>query len=129
MEGDALVGALSGEALIRIDIDGDKARRPITGRWENASARSTRGQTAASICSKTKGRLMRLDQDDGCRGYRRKSRVSGQPAQRGTKGGGDIVISYHADRKAAEVVARVRDEGRHRIAVNVTSAEAVSSPC
>jgi glucose 1-dehydrogenase len=39
-------------------------------------------------------------------------------AARLAKGGGDIVISYHADRRAAEeVVARVRDEGRHGIAV------------
>ena len=46
-KGDALIGALSGEALVRVDIDGDQcAQGRSMGRWAHASAQSTRGRTA-----------------------------------------------------------------------------------
>ena len=60
-KGDALIGALSGEALIRVDIDGDKARK--ADQWADGRAHprgrpgparrglSARGRTRAGGCS------------------------------------------------------------------------------
>ena len=52
-KGDALFGALSGEALIRVDIDGDKARKadqwPMGARIREVD----QGPRGESICSRT----------------------------------------------------------------------------
>ena len=63
-KGDALVGALSGEALIRIDIDGDKARK--AERWlMNARIRAVDQGPDGSVYliedGESGGRLLRLD--------------------------------------------------------------------
>ena len=63
-KGDALVGALSGEALIRIDIDGDKARK--TDHWPmNARIRAIDEGPDGSVYlledGESGGRLLRLD--------------------------------------------------------------------
>ena len=63
-KGDALVGALSGEALIRIDIDGDKARK--ADHWPmNARIRAIDEGPEGSIYllqdGNSGGRLLRLD--------------------------------------------------------------------
>ena len=63
-KGDALVGALSGEALIRVDIDGDKARK--AEHWPmNARIRAIDEGPDGSIYlledGRSGGRLLRLD--------------------------------------------------------------------
>ena len=63
-KGDALVGALSGEALIRIDVDGDKARK--AEEWPmNARIRAIDQGPDGSIYlledGESGGRLLRLD--------------------------------------------------------------------
>ncbi len=63
-KGDALVGALSGEALIRIDIDGDRARK--AEQWPmNARIRAVDQGPDGSIYlledGQSGGRLLRLD--------------------------------------------------------------------
>lgn len=63
-KGDALVGALSGEALIRIDIDGDKARK--AEHWPmNARIRAIDQGPDGSVYlledGESGGRLLRLD--------------------------------------------------------------------
>lgn len=60
-KGDALVGALSGEALIRIDIDGDKARK--ADHWPmGARIRAVdQGPDGSVYLLEDEGRLLRLD--------------------------------------------------------------------
>ena len=65
-KGDALVGALSGEALIRIDIDGDRARK--AEQWPmNARIRAVDQGPDGNIYlledGQSGGRLLRLDPD------------------------------------------------------------------
>jgi glucose/arabinose dehydrogenase len=60
-KGDALVGALSGEAFIRVDIDGDKARKadfwPMGARVRAVE----QGPDGSVYLLEDKGRLLRLD--------------------------------------------------------------------
>ena len=60
-KGDALVGALSGEALIRVDIDGDQARK--ADQWPmNARIRAVEeGPDGSVYLLEDEGRLVRLD--------------------------------------------------------------------
>ncbi|MEO7411027.1 MAG: PQQ-dependent sugar dehydrogenase [Sphingomicrobium sp.] len=60
-KGDALVGALSGEALIRVDIDGDKARK--ADEWPmGARIRAVdEGPNGSVWLLEDEGRLLRLD--------------------------------------------------------------------
>jgi glucose/arabinose dehydrogenase len=60
-KGDALVGALSGEALVRVDIDGDKARK--AEQWPmGARIRAVdQGPDGSVYLLEDKGRLLRLD--------------------------------------------------------------------
>jgi len=63
-KGDALIGALSGEALIRVDLDGDRARK--ADRWEmGARIRAVDEGPDGSIYlledGKSGGRMLRLD--------------------------------------------------------------------
>jgi glucose/arabinose dehydrogenase len=60
-KGDALVGALSGKALIRIDIDGDKARK--ADQWDmGARIRAVdQGPDGSVYLLEDNGRLLRLD--------------------------------------------------------------------
>ena len=62
------VPALSGEALIRVDIDGAARPRPSNGRWARASARSSRAPT---------GRLSARGRRAGWSGSTRAARLSG----------------------------------------------------
>jgi glucose/arabinose dehydrogenase len=60
-KGSAFIGALSGEALIRVTIRATAPPRPSNSTWAPASASSPRAPTAPSGCSKTSpGRLLRL---------------------------------------------------------------------
>ena len=60
-KGDALIGALSGQALIRIDIGGDKARK--AGQWDMGERIRAvdQGPDGAIFLLEDKGRLLRLD--------------------------------------------------------------------
>lgn len=61
--GDALIGALSGEALIRADIDGDKARK--ADHWPMGAIRAVdqgpRGEVYLLEDARSGGRLLRLE--------------------------------------------------------------------
>ena len=63
-KGDALIGALSGEAFIRVDIDGDKARKadqwPMGARIR-AVDQGPRGEVYLLEDGDSGGRLLRLD--------------------------------------------------------------------
>ena len=63
-KGDALIGALSGEALIRVDIDGDKARK--ADQWAmdariRAVDQGPRGEVYLLQDGESGGRLLRLE--------------------------------------------------------------------
>ena len=60
-KGDALIGALSGKALIRVDIDGDKARK--ADQWPmGARIRAVdQGPDGSVYLLEDEGRLLRLD--------------------------------------------------------------------
>jgi glucose/arabinose dehydrogenase len=60
-KGDALVGALSGKAFIRVDIDGDKARK--ADNWPmGARIRAVdQGPNGSVYLLEDGGRLLRLD--------------------------------------------------------------------
>ncbi|MFL6739126.1 MAG: PQQ-dependent sugar dehydrogenase [Sphingomicrobium sp.] len=60
-KGDALVGALSGEALIRIDIDGDKARKADHWPMGQRIRAVDQGPDGSVYLLEDKGRLLRLD--------------------------------------------------------------------
>ncbi|MFL6749223.1 MAG: PQQ-dependent sugar dehydrogenase [Sphingomicrobium sp.] len=60
-KGDALVGALSGEALIRIDIDGDKARKADHWPMGERIRAVDQGPDGSVYLLEDKGRLLRLD--------------------------------------------------------------------
>jgi aldose sugar dehydrogenase len=60
-KGDALVGALSGEALIRIDIDGDKARKADHWPMGERIRAVDQGPDGSVYLLEDKGRLVRLD--------------------------------------------------------------------
>jgi aldose sugar dehydrogenase len=60
-KGDALVGALSGEALIRIDIDGDKARKADHWPMGQRIREVDQGPDGSVYLLEDKGRLLRLD--------------------------------------------------------------------
>jgi glucose/arabinose dehydrogenase len=63
-KGDALVGALSGEALIRVDIDGDQARKadqwPMQARIRSVD-QGPRGEVYLLEDGQSGGRLLRLE--------------------------------------------------------------------
>jgi glucose/arabinose dehydrogenase len=60
-KGDALIGALSGEALIRIDVDGDRARK--ADQWAmGARIRAVdQGPRGEIYLLEDAGRLLRLE--------------------------------------------------------------------
>lgn len=60
-KGDALVGALSGEALIRIDIDGDKARKAEQWDMGERIRAVDQGPDGSIYLLEDGGRLLRLD--------------------------------------------------------------------
>jgi len=60
-KGDALVGALSGEALIRIDIDGDKARKADHWPMGERIRAVDQGPDGSVYLLEDMGRLVRLD--------------------------------------------------------------------
>ena len=60
-KGDALVGALSGKALIRIDIDGDKARKAEQWDMGERIRAVDQGPDGSIYLLEDKGRLLRLD--------------------------------------------------------------------
>ncbi|HXG80792.1 MAG TPA: PQQ-dependent sugar dehydrogenase [Sphingomicrobium sp.] len=60
-KGDALVGALSGEALIRIDIDGDRARRADHWPMGERIRAVDQGPDGSVYLLEDGGRLLRLD--------------------------------------------------------------------
>ncbi len=60
-KGDALVGALSGEALIRVDIDGDKARKAENWPMGQRIRAIDQGPDGSVYLLEDKGRLLRLD--------------------------------------------------------------------
>lgn len=60
-KGDALIGALSGEALIRIDIDGDKARKADHWDMGKRIRAVDQGPDGSVYLLEDKGRLLRLD--------------------------------------------------------------------
>ena len=52
-KGDAFIGGLSSQALVRVDINGTNAAKGDQWSWVSASARSNRGRTARCGCSRT----------------------------------------------------------------------------
>ncbi len=52
-QGDAFIGGLSSQSIVRIEFDGENAREAQRTRWACACARSSRGRTARSGCSRT----------------------------------------------------------------------------
>jgi len=60
-KGDALVGALSGEAFIRIDIDGDKARKADQWPMGERIRAVDQGPEGSVYLIEDNGRLLRLD--------------------------------------------------------------------
>ena len=60
-KGDALVGALSGEALIRVDIDGDKASKAENWPMGQRIRAIDQGPDGSVYLLEDKGRLLRLD--------------------------------------------------------------------
>lgn len=60
-KGDALIGALSGKAFIRIDIDGDKARKADQWPMGERIRAVDQGPDGAVYLLEDKGRLLRLD--------------------------------------------------------------------
>ena len=60
-KGDALVGALSGEALIRVDIDGNKARKAEQWPMGHRIRAVDQGPDGAVYLLEDEGRLLRLD--------------------------------------------------------------------
>jgi glucose/arabinose dehydrogenase len=60
-KGDALVGALSGEALIRVDLDGDKARKADQWPMGVRIRAIDQGPDGTVYLIEDKGRLVRLD--------------------------------------------------------------------
>ena len=60
-KGDALVGALSGEALIRVDIDGDKASKAENWPMGQRIRAVDQGPDGSVYLLEDKGRLLRLD--------------------------------------------------------------------
>jgi glucose/arabinose dehydrogenase len=60
-KGDALVGALSGEALIRVDIDGDKAKKADQWDMGERIRAVDQGPDGSVYLLEDKGRLLRLD--------------------------------------------------------------------
>ena len=60
-KGDALVGALSGEAFIRVDIDGDKARKAEQWPMDHRIRAVDQGPDGSVYLLEDEGRLLRLD--------------------------------------------------------------------
>lgn len=60
-KGDALIAALSGEALIRVDIDGDKARKSDQWDMDERIRAVDQGPDGAVYLLEDEGRLLRLD--------------------------------------------------------------------
>jgi glucose/arabinose dehydrogenase len=60
-KGDALVGALSGEALIRVDLDGDKARKADQWPMGERIRAVDQGPDGSVYLLEDEGRLLRLD--------------------------------------------------------------------
>jgi glucose/arabinose dehydrogenase len=60
-KGDALVGALSGEALIRVDIEGEDARKAEQWDMDERIRAVDQGPDGSIYLLEDKGRLLRLD--------------------------------------------------------------------